>query len=240
MWQALLWGGIAGSSVVIGALIGLYLHIKKSIAGYIMAFGTGVLIGAAAFELLTEAIEMSMLTIIGIAFLLGAILFTSFDLMIAKKGAKDRKRSKQNPDGHSGLAIFIGTLIDAIPESTIIGVSLLDHSMSMLLIVAIFISNVPEGLSSSIGLKKDGYSNSKILFLWIVVCILASLSSLIGYHLLEGVSEHWIAGINSFAAGGIVAMVSSTMMPEAHEEGGPIVGLITALGLICSLILANI
>ncbi|RBW69204.1 ZIP family metal transporter [Bacillus taeanensis] len=240
MWHALLWGGIAGSAVFIGALMGLLLPIKKKIIGYIMAFGTGVLIGAASFEMLDESLQIGGLSVTISGFMIGAALFTAFDIMIAKRGGKERKRSKENPKNNSGLAIFIGTVIDAIPESVIIGISLIHQQVSYLLVIAIFISNLPEGLSSSIGLKKDGYSNRKILFLWVIVFLLSSLSACLGFIFLQDASNSLVAGISAFAAGGVVAMVSSTMMPEAHEEGGPIVGFITALGLIASLVLTTI
>jgi ZIP family zinc transporter len=241
MLRAALWGGLAGSAVFLGSLVGLSFNIEKKIIGFIMAFGTGVLIGAASFELLTQAVEDGGIKLTTIAFIGGALLFTIFNLLIAKRGGHQRKRSKGNPEGHSGLAIFIGTIMDAIPESLIIGVSLVDSTnVSYLLVIAVFLSNFPEGLSSSIGLKKDGYSKTRILLLWVLVSVLALLSSLVGFFLLKDSSSAIIAMISAFAAGGIVAMVSSTMMPEAYEESGVWVGLIAALGLMSSVILINL
>lgn len=238
MLQAAFWGGIAGSSLLIGALLGIYKFVSNKISAFIMAFGTGVLIGAATFELLTDAVSEGGILFPSIGFLLGAIIFIIAELLIMKKGGHERKRSKTSPEGHSGLAIFIGTILDAIPESIIIGVSLLENqSVSWLIVIAIFISNFPEGLSSSIGMKKDGYSSKRILFLWLVVMLLSSFSSFLGYILIDISSEWLITSIGAFAAGGIIAMVSSTMMPEAFEEGGPIVGFLSALGLLSSLIL---
>ncbi|QXM07079.1 ZIP family metal transporter [Crassaminicella indica] len=240
MWKAAIWGGIAGSSVFIGSLIGIYFNMKKFIIGLIMAFGTGVLIGAASFELLIEAVKDGSINITAMGFIFGAFLFTILDLIVVHKGGHQRKRSSEKSKENSGLAIFIGTLMDAVPESMIIGISMIGQKkVSWLLVVAIFISNFPEGLSSSIGLKKGGYKNSKILFLWLMVLILSLLSSLCGFVFLKNTSSNLIAAIKAFAAGGIVSMVSSTMMPEAYEEGGPIVGLISALGLLSSLILTN-
>ncbi|MRG85637.1 ZIP family metal transporter [Salinibacillus xinjiangensis] len=240
MLQALLWGGLAGSALFIGALIGLYFDIPKKIIAYVMAFGSGVLIGAAAFEMLYVAAKEEGLVPTTIGFLAGAALFTIINSLLAKKGASQRKRSSKNPEGHSGLAIFVGTIIDSLPEAVVIGISMIDMSVSLVLVIAIFISNLPEGLSSTIGLKQDQYSKMKILTLWIVVFILTALSSLGGYVWLDSASGHWIASINTFAAGGIIAMVSSTMMPEAYSDGGRIVGLITSVGLILSLILTFI
>ena len=241
MWSAALWGGIAGSAVFLGAIVGIFFHMKKNYIGYIMAFGTGTLIGAASFELLNKSVDRGGILVTTVGFIMGASLFTIVDILIAKKGGKERKRSKENPKNHSGLAIFVGTVIDAIPESMIIGVSLIGgHQVSWLLVVAIFISNFPEGLSSSTGLRKDGYSNKKILILWFLVFILSIASSLIGYFFFQQASVKLVASISAFAAGAIVAMVSSTMMPEAYEEGGPVIGFIAAVGLIVSLILTKI
>jgi ZIP family zinc transporter len=235
---AAMWGGIAGSSLLLGALVGIYKEIPTKISAFVMAFGTGVLIGAATFELLSDAIKEGGILYPSIGFLLGSTLFIMVELFIRKKGGHERKRSRGNPPGHSGMAIFVGTVIDAIPESVIIGVSLIgSKSISWVIVIAIFISNFPEAMSSSIGLKKNGYHKGKIVFLWLLVMVLSSVSSLLGFILIDPSSTLFITAIGAFAAGGIFAMVSSTMLPEAFEEGGPIVGYISALGLLTSLIL---
>lgn len=238
--QAALWGAFAGSSILIGALLGLYTTLPKKVTGLIMSFGTGVLLGAASFELLTEAVDQGGLIATSIGFLTGALIFTISELFISNRGGKDRKRSKKS-ESSSGLSIFIGTIIDAIPESIIIGVSLLNKgSVSYLMVIAVFISNFPEGLSSTVGLKKDGYSKRTILIMWLIVVLLASVSSLLGFTFLQNTSVAIISFISAFAAGGIISMVASTMMPEAFEEGGAIVGLIASLGLLSSLFLAHL
>ncbi|WP_050180501.1 ZIP family metal transporter [Domibacillus robiginosus] len=239
MWNALMWGGISGSAVLLGALAALFLPIQKRIIGYIMAFGTGVLIGAAAYELLGESIKEGGFWATGIGFLAGALVFTLLDIWISRKGASERKRSHgQSSGGNSGMAIFIGTVMDAIPESIMIGASLLaGKGVSFLLVIAIFISNVPEGLSSTTGLLKGGYSRKKVMGLWVTVLLISALSAWSGYFFLEDASPAVMAGIAAFAGGGIIAMVGSTMMPEAFEEGGPAVGFMAALGLFVSLLL---
>ncbi|AYC28557.1 ZIP family metal transporter [Paenisporosarcina cavernae] len=240
MWQAVLWGGVSGSAVLIGALVALFTHIPKRGIGIIMSFGTGVLMGAATFELLGESAEKSGLTPIIIGFLSGALIFTLFDFWLQKRGAQHRKRSHAHAAAGSGLAIFLGTVMDAIPESIMIGASLTTGgSVSWLLVIAIFLSNFPEGLSSTTGLQSSGFSKGKIIWMWIAVLAVAALSSFGGYFFLEGVSESTLALIASFAGGGIMAMVASTMMPEAYEEGGPVVGFVAAAGLLVSLVLTT-
>ncbi|MCP8617906.1 ZIP family metal transporter [Salirhabdus salicampi] len=237
MKEALLWGGFSGSALFLGALVGLFFRIPNKVTGYVMSLGTGILIGAATFELLPNSVEKGGMWATSIGFLLGASTFTFFNFLLARKGAHNRKRSKQNPTGHSGLAIFIGTVLDSLPEAIVIGISMIDTKVSMVLVIAIFISNLPEGLSSTIGMKKDNYSRARILTLWIVVFCLTALSALGGYVLLDNASAQLVSSINSFAAGAVVAMVCSTMAPEAYEDGGPAVGLIAAAGIIASLML---
>ncbi|MCZ8522168.1 MULTISPECIES: ZIP family metal transporter [Paenibacillus] len=247
MWQAAMWGAVSGSAVLLGALAAILFDIPKKIIGYIMAFGTGVLIGAAAYELLGESVRDGGLMPTTAGFLIGAAVFTGFDVYISRKGGAKRKRSGHDQEGGeaeaggSGLAIFAGTVMDAVPESIMIGASLLEGgSVSWLLVIAIFLSNIPEGLSSTAGLRKGGYSKPKILVLWAAVMIISSLCSLGGYAFMENASEAVLAFIAAFAGGGIIAMVASTMMPEAYEEGGPVIGFIASLGLLVSLVLDHL
>ncbi|WP_433745661.1 ZIP family metal transporter [Falsibacillus pallidus] len=249
MWMAVLWGAIAGSATLLGAFAVLKVSFNKRMIGMIMALGTGALIGATAYELLGEAVEKSGFTEAAIGFLGGALVFTIFDYLVSRSGghkrkSSDRTESKEETDSNSsnaGMAIFIGTIMDAIPESAMIGLSLIEGGgVSAALVVAIFISNFPEGLSSTVGLKKSGYTNGKIMWMWVIVLAFSALSSFGGALLLQDASDSVKAIMSSFAGGGIIAMVASTMMPEAYEEGGPSVGFITAVGVFISLILHHL
>jgi zinc transporter, ZIP family len=238
MLNAAMWGAISGSAVFLGALAALFLPVKKRIIGDIMAFGTGILIGAASYELLQDSIHNGGLTATGIGFTLGAFIFTIFNYLVSKRGANRRKRSSQTKAAGAGVAIFIGTVMDAIPESIMVGASLLEkQSVSWLLVAAIFLSNIPEGLSSTVGLKNSGYHKGKILLLWISVLVISSFSAWGGYYFLSNAPEYILAAIAAFAGGGIIAMITSTMMPEAYEESGTVTGLMAAMGLLVSLIM---
>ncbi|MCM3718199.1 ZIP family metal transporter [Fictibacillus phosphorivorans] len=240
MLQAALWGGIAGSAVLLGSFTGLAFSIPKKWTAWIMAFGTGILIGAVSFELLVEAVEQSNLKVTAIGFILGASIFTIINSILAKKGGHERKMSGIKKTKGVGMTIFFGTLLDAIPESVLIGSSLIEQSkVSWLLVIAIFLSNFPEGLSSSIGLLKEGFSKKKIIGMWISVFLISAIAALLGFVLLENASVAFLSLIGAFAGGAIMAMVASTMLPEAHEDAGAAVGLITSLGLLCSLVLTH-
>lgn len=226
------------SAVVIGALAALFLKIPKRVIGWIMAFGTGTLIGAATFELLGDALNDGGIIPTAIGFTAGAVVYTLFDLLVSAKGGAGRKRSAKSGDSNqSGLGIFAGTVMDAIPESIMLGASLLaGNGVSVVLVVSIFVSNIPEGLSSTVGLQGK-YSRGKIILMWLSVLLISALAALGGYLFLEQLPEEMGAAIGAFAGGGIIAMICSTMMPEAFEEGGPIVGLIASMGLLVSLLL---
>ncbi|ETT47999.1 ZIP family metal transporter [Paenibacillus sp. FSL H7-689] len=233
-----MWGGISASAVVIGALAALFLKIPKRVIGWIMAFGTGTLIGAATFELLGDALNDGGIIPTAIGFTAGAVVYTLFDLLVSAKGGAGRKRSAKSGDSNqSGLGIFAGTVMDAIPESIMLGASLLaGNGVSVVLVVSIFVSNIPEGLSSTVGLQGK-YSRGKIILMWLSVLLISAIAALVGYLFLEQLPEEMGAAIGAFAGGGIIAMICSTMMPEAFEEGGPVVGLIASMGLLVSLLL---
>lgn len=245
MGSAFFWGAVSGFAVLLGAIVSMVVKIPRKVLGFIMAFGVGILIGAATFELLQDAMEKSHIINTVIGFIAGALTFTILEAVIAHHGGKHRKRSNQHElvkeetsQNDSGLGIFIGTVMDAIPESMMLGMSLIGgKGVSLLLLIAIFISNIPEGLSSTTGMLKSGQSKGKIIFLFAVVTIVAGLSALFGYVFLDNASLGVISMISSFAAGGIITMIGSTMMPEAYEEGGGLVGLMTAFGVITSILL---
>ncbi|MDL4841050.1 ZIP family metal transporter [Aquibacillus rhizosphaerae] len=241
MWNAILWGTIAASATMIGALIVLQFSIPKRIIGFIMALGTGALIGATTYELLEGALELSGFKEIAIGFLGGALVFTILDIIVSHGGGHQRKKSEgqssnsEASDSGAGLGIFVGTIMDTLPESAMIGMSLIGgESVSLALVISIFISNLPEGLSSTVGLQRSGYSKKKIIVLWSFVVFFSAISSWGGV-LLESASDSIKAIMSAFAGGAIISMVASTMMPEAFKEGGPSVGFITAIGVFISL-----
>ncbi len=241
-WTALLWGTIAASATLLGALLSLYVAISKRLIGFIMALGTGALIGATSYELLEDALEISGFTQVAIGFLGGAIVFTLLDSIVSHSGGKRRKETTANHQkvahqGNSGLGMFIGTIMDTLPESAMIGMSIANgDNVSAALVVSIFISNLPEGLSSTVSLKRGGYENRTILLLWLAVVLFSAISSGGGL-LLIAASDSMKAITSAFAGGAIIAMIASTMMPEAYKEGGPTVGIVTAVGMFISLFL---
>jgi ZIP family zinc transporter len=235
------WGFVGGASLLIGALVGLYVGVPQRVIAIIAAVGAGVLVSSVAFELMAEAYRMGGFYAASGGILLGALAFFTADWAVCYIGGKHRKRSGGQQAGGSSTAITIGAILDGIPESVAIGVSLIEGgAVGAVMVVAVFLSNVPESLSAASGMKKAGHTPTYILGLWGTVVAICAASALFGYLFLAGAPEELIAAILAFAAGAILTMLASTMFPEAYEEGGHVVGVVTTIGFLVAFVLSRL
>ena len=245
MWlQAGFWGLVAGAALLVGAGVGYRFAVPARLVAGIMAFGSGVLISALSFELMDEAFKTGGFRATALGFLGGALVYTLANWWLAHGGARHRKRSGGQPSekehGGSGSAIAVGALLDGIPESIVIGLSMLGGGkVSMVAVAAIFLSNVPEGLSSAAGMKKAGRSAFYIFGIWGAIAFASGLSALAGFTLFEGVSPGTVAATTAVAAGAILAMLADTMIPEAFAEAHDFAGLITVAGFLAAFALSK-
>lgn len=248
--KAALFGFIGGSALLIGALAGLYLKIPKRVTATIMAFGAGTMICTLAFELMEEAYQKGGFDSVTVGFLVGAILFVVLDWAVNRFGGHHRKDvlakryHEKNPEEHrevSGMAIFIGAVLDGIPESVAIGIGLaVGKGFGAIMVIAVFLSNLPEGISGAKSMKDIGKSKTFILSMWVGVTVVCTLSAILGYSLLGHGNPDLIASILALAAGAILAMVTTTMIPEAFDDEGRIAGLATVAGFLLSFILSRL
>lgn len=232
MVEAFLWGAVAGASLLLGGLIALVRPPHERSLGIVMAFGSGVLLAAVSFELVAEAVETSGgLGGTALGFFAGAIVFTVGDFAIGRLGYAKRKNISGEPPEGSGLSIVLGTLLDGIPESAVLGLTVLQTGeVGVAMLVAVFLSNLPEAVAASTSLSNGGWSPSRISGLWAGIAVISAVSASLGYALLDGAAGSTVAFVLAFAGGAILTMLATSMMPEAYLHAGHAVGLATVFG----------
>ena len=229
---AFVWGLIASSSLVIGAVVAFLVPIPLRVIGLIMGFGAGVLISAVAFDLMEEASNVALGSGFAIAGLfLGCLVFYWGDRLIEGLGGGGRKDPTGSDEDGSPLSIVLGTVLDGVPESLVIGLTIFSGgAVGIAYLAAVFISNLPESISASSGLLMSGWKKSRVLAMWIGIAAISALASVLGYTLFQDAPPEVIAFVLSFAGGAILTMLANTMMPEAFEYGGKLVGIMVTLG----------
>ncbi|MET9224546.1 ZIP family zinc transporter [Lentzea sp. NPDC003310] len=243
--EAGLWGLAGGGALVVGALIAWFVRVPRDVVAVVMAFGAGVLIAAAAFELVDEAEKTGGLLATTTGFLGGAVVYVLANVVLARYGARHRKRSSDQPTESeqtgSGTAIAVGALLDGVPESVVLGVSLLGGGgVGAAMVAAVVISNVPEGLSSAAGMKQAGRGPGYVFGVWGAIALVSGLSAALGNVLLHGASPQVVAVITAVAAGAILAMVADTMIPEAFERARLYTGLCTTAGFLTAFVVERL
>ena len=243
--QAGFWGLVAGGALLLGAAIGYRVRVPGRLVAAVMAFGSGVLISALSFELMDEANEVGGLPATAAGFLLGAVVYTAANWLLARQGARHRKRSGRHQpseaqDSGSGVAIAVGALLDGIPESIVIGLSLLGGAgVSVAMVAAVFLSNLPEGLSSAAGMKAAGRPASYVFGIWSGIASASGAAAVAGHTVFRHLAPEMLAATTAVAAGAVLAMVVDTMIPEAFEETHDFAGLIVVAGFLAAFALSK-
>jgi len=243
MTKVLIFAFLTGFSLILGVIIGTSFKISQRTIAAIMAFGTGVLICALTFGLMEESFKHGGFDAIAIGFLIGGIVFILGDILIHKYGGRNYKKKKHfiSVRETNGKAIILGAALDGIPESIALGISLLSkNGIGLLMVTAIFLSNLPESLSSINDLKEEGLSKKRIYLTWSVVSAIGILTTILSFIFLKNLNLNIRGIIESFAAGAILAMLADSMMPEAYEEGGFLIGFLTILGFLTAFILLKL
>ena len=169
---AIIYSFLAGFSLILGVIIGTVFKIRQKVIAAIMAFGSGVLICALTFGLMEEAFKHGGFDAIAIGFLLGGVVFIGGDFLVHRYGGRNHKKKKhfKTVRDTNGKAIILGAALDGIPESIALGLSLLEkNGIGLLMLAAIFLSNLPESISSIDDLRKEGISTKQIYFTWSIV-----------------------------------------------------------------------
>jgi zinc transporter, ZIP family len=239
MIEAAAWSLLASSSLLIGAALAFLTDLPRHVRGLILAFGAGVLFGSVAYELVQDALEASMTGLdVAIGFALGAVTFYLGSVAIDRLVAPPPVDEMPNPDRRArrvrraiGLSLLLGAVLDGIPESAVLGLSVVSgEGISFAILLAVFLSNIPEALSASEGLSEGGVPTRTVVQLWIGVSIVSAIAAAIGAAIATISPVTFVILAQAFAAGAILAMLSESALPEAHETGGREVGLASALG----------
>lgn len=231
MGSALGWGALAASSLVIGAALSFARRWPMSQVGYVLAFGAGALISAVSFELAAEGIEVGGAGVTGIGLGVGAVTYYLLDGLIARRHASGRGRKGRTEGENSGTALALGAFLDGVPEQLVLGIGIASgQGVGVSLLVAIFVSNLPESLGSASDMREAGRSREAILRLWALVAAICALATALGYLAADVVSADARAAIDGFAAGALLVMLIDSMIPDAREDAGRGAGLVTVLG----------
>jgi ZIP family zinc transporter len=213
------WGAVAASSLVLGMLLGLARSWPSRLIGLVLAFGAGALVSAVSFELFEEGVNVGGATWVGIGLAAGALAYFVLSRLVEGMGSG------------GGNALALGAFLDGIPEQTVLGIGLASgQGVSIGLILAIFVSNLPEAIGSATDMRAANTPPRQIKLLWFVVAGLCALATPVGYLLATHTGGHFQALINGFAAGALLVLLVDSLIPEATEKSGRVAGLATTLG----------
>src|SRR4051794_21309036 len=226
MLSALGWGALAASSLVIGGLLGTARPWPSRLIGLVLAFGAGALISAVSFDLAEEGAQIGGPATVAIGLAAGALTYFLLDRVVERMGARPGQGASS-----AGPALALGSLLDGIPEQAVLGIGIAaGEGVSVGLIVAIFVSNLPEAIGATADLRDDGHPAKTIRRLWTIVAVVCTLATVGGWALADVSGGDLRAAINGFAAGALLVMLVDSMIPDASKKAGRPAGLVTVLG----------
>ena len=240
MAEAFGWGALGAAALLIGALVAYLLSPSRRVIAVVMALGTGLLIGSVSYELVDDALEHQAVVWVALMVLVGAATFTVGDWLLERGGGGDRKDPTGAQTEGSPLAIVLGSVLDGIPESFVLGLTVLQGGVSVSLLAGVVLSNLPEGMSSSSGLKAAGWPQGRVVLMWSAVVLVSALAAAAGYALLDPASGRTGALVQAFAAGALLAMLADTLLPEAYAVEGVLTGPLVVAGFAVSLALSAV
>jgi zinc transporter, ZIP family len=231
MGAALGWGSLSAFSLVLGALLALARDWPPRVVGLVLAFGAGALISAVSFDLAAEALRLGDPGVTAAGLAAGALVYYVLDGVIAGAGSGGRGRAGRAAGSNAGTALALGAFLDGIPEQAVLGIGLAaGEGVSVGLLVAILVSNLPEAIGSASDMRSAGRDDRTILRLWLAVAVICALATVVGFAVADAVSDNVQAGIDGFAAGALLVMLVDSMIPDARRDAGRAAGLATVLG----------
>ncbi len=241
MIYAVLWSAVATGTLLIGMVLAYRNAVSQKWTGLIMAFGVGAIISAATYQLVLGSLleVQGNYYLVALGLFAGAFTFYFADRWVDSLGGSKRMDFDGAQAGGTGTGILLGSLLDGVPESLVLGLSLV-HSpqVSFAFVFAVAIGNIPQGLGGTAGMLSGGWSRSKITRLWLAVCGLSILAAVLGYGLATLLPGATGAVVDAFAAGALLVMLCDSMIPEAFQHGGNESGLLLVCGFAVSVAMA--
>lgn len=235
--SAFLWGAVAASSLLLGGWLACRCTIGRRTLGLLMGFGAGTLLSAVSLELVFESLQRSRGSgYPALGFFAGAFTFFFSDKLIETFDLRHRQRlqghrSEQGASSSLVIPMILGIVLDGVPESMVIGLGRLEHTgVSVALLVAVLLSNLPEAIAGTVGMKESGWSRTAIMLLWLLIALVCAGASAAGFSLFSHASKQWLTLIQCFAGGAILVMLANSMIPESYEHGGKLAGIFTVIG----------
>jgi ZIP family zinc transporter len=239
MGAAVVWGAVAAASLVIGAWLGVWRSWSDRVTGAVLAFGAGALISAVSYDLVEEGAKLDGGAGVALGLAVGALAYFAADRALERSGA--RRRTGPSAGTGSGAALALGAFLDGIPEQAVLGIGLAaGQGVSVALLGAIFVSNLPESIGSSSQMSADGRPAPTIMRLWVVIAVVCAASTVVGYLVADIASPRLEAAIDGFAAGALLVMLIDSMIPEASRKSGLVAGLFTTLGFAAAALLTAV
>ncbi|MCW6003544.1 ZIP family zinc transporter [Micromonospora sp. CPCC 205371] len=219
-WAAAGWGALASSSLLLGAWFAIRARPGDRLVGWVMAVGAGALLGAVAYELVPKGLHLD-------GWVFAALGAGAAAFYLADRAVTGRTQAGAT----AGRSIALGALLDAVPESVVLGMGIAaGGGVSIAFLAAVFLSNLPEALGASAGMARNGQASGRIYRMWAVIVAVSGLCAAAGYGVLRLVPAAGGRYVQAFAAGAVLTMLADLMMAEGFTEGGRLGGPLTVAG----------
>ena len=223
--ESLLWGLIGAAPLVIGAVLAGLRRWPDRLIGVVLGFGAGALIASIAFELWEDGLAEGGPVPLAVGVAVGAAVYFTADRLV------ERRAQRAGGAAAAGVPLALGALLDGIPEQLVLGFGLADGAgVSVALVVAIFVSNLPESVGSSADLIDGGVRTPTVIGIWSAVAAVCALATVAGWALADVATVEVRTSLSGFAAGALLVMLVDSMVPEAQRRAKDVAGIATVLG----------
>jgi ZIP family zinc transporter len=221
-------GLAAQASLLLAGLVVCWITVPRRLVGVLAGFGAGAMVAAISFDLIVEAEGLANWEL-GLVMLGGAAVFLLGDRVV------ERRFGSGNESGAMG--IVVGSVVDGVPESIILGIQLATGiPLSFSFVAAVFVSNIPQAIAPSADLAAAGWGPRRLGRLWLAVVVACGIAAALGFMVADLSSEVTGSGMAALAAGGLLAMLTNSLIPFAYDRGGELAGVATVVGFCVSLV----